>query len=225
MSRISRALGLGLVVCAMAGGPAAADIVNGDFEDGNTGWDVDSDTVGGAIAEVTSDGRLHLNVVHTWYYDNGWTFDGFPFLEEAVAVQNVPADGNGLHAPLGTTQLALDPNIEVTFSDNVPEGTVAGVDLSVTYRLNDGSDNEEPAPGVLGNDEGLIELPGIDVTRPVEIELRTLSMFSPMGLDTAETYTITVDAYLDNFGFVPEPAGLAVLAVGAVGLLRRRRRA
>jgi hypothetical protein len=224
-----------VAVLALGGGAARADIINGDFSEGPDGLDGWVKAVVNppndeslALVKVVG-GRLHVVTSNTYDWDGG---SGEWVLHESdtsavVVIQFVPADGDGFWAPDGTTAIEFDA--EISISGNPAGNTGAGVRFEVNY--NDGKYASAPTgDGRLGDTAGTVrvEMPGLVPNGQVGIDfnLASLSMLNPtpahiFGVDS---FTITVDAYFDNFRFVPEPMSAGMLLVGAAGLVLRRRR-
>jgi len=238
-----RWLGIGVIVCAVTWGAASGDIVNGDFAKGFTdpdvGWEryvlaFPSDT---AVAEVTG-GELHLKTEATWVYDHdSSTWVPATPLGAAIAQvwQQVPADANGFYAPPDTTGLEFDANVSII---DAPGNTSAWLKVFVTYYADLGSggagDNVEPAPEDQALPEGAgtytIDMPGLMAgpdpnNSGIRIDIEAFSYLdSQPDPGLGESYTITIDARLDNFVLIPEPVTVGVLVIGGAGVLLRRRR-
>jgi hypothetical protein len=219
-----------VAVLALGGGAARADIINGDFSNGLDGWvkavvnPAADESL--ALAEVVG-GRLHVRTSNTYNWDEPsqqW------LLQEdnnsaVVVIQFVPADGGGFWAPPGTTAIEFDAVIGI--SSNPAGNTGAGVRFEVNY--NDIYASAPTGDGRLGNTDGTVrvEMPGLVPNGQVGIDfnLASLSMLNttPAHSVGVDSFTITVDAYFDNFRFVPEPMSAGLLLVGAAGLVMRRR--
>jgi hypothetical protein len=219
-----------VAVLALGGGAARADIINGDFSNGLDGWvkAVVNPAADESLALVkVVGGRLHVMTSNTYNWDEPsqqW------LLQEdnnsaVVVIQFVPADGGGFWAPPGTTAIEFDAVIGI--SSNPAGNTGAGVRFEVNY--NDIYASAPTGDGRLGNTDGTVrvEMPGLVPNGQVGIDfnLASLSMLNttPAHSVGVDSFTITVDAYFDNFRFVPEPMSAGLLLVGAAGLVMRRR--
>jgi hypothetical protein len=103
----------------------------------------------------------------------------------------------------------------------------------VRFEVNYNDDKYASAPagdGRLGDTDGTVrvEMPGLvpNGEAGIDFNLASLSMLNttPAHIAGVNSFTITVDAYFDNFRFVPEPMSAGLLLVGAAGLVMRHRR-
>lgn len=222
----------GVVVLAL-GGIARADIVNGGFSSGLSGWQSQVSPLNDeslALVEVVNDqvfgARLHVVTANTYNWDEGksqWLLQETDF-SAAVATQNVPADANDFYAPPGTTALEFDADIEIL---GAPAGNSgAGVLVGVNY--NETRLNEVAGDGLLrdGAARVWIDMPGLVANQPgIDFYIVGTSQLDVTpNPDDEASYTITVNAYFDNFTFVPEPVSASLLLLGGAMLTVRRRR-
>ena len=207
-------------VLALGTSTARADIINGDFSDGlNSGWGIVANPPG--YTEVV-DGRLHIVSYNTYEWNSDVeTWDLQDATESGINVLQSVLQEAGYWAPEGTDAIEFD--VEVTITDNPVGNPGAGTMFAINYGGNAAS------TGLLTDYNGtvLLPLPGLVPNDPGGCQL---SVVSYAGLDVSPdpglgtSYTITVESYFDNFQFVPEPASVLVLAMGALAMIARRRR-
>ncbi len=231
-----------LAVLALGGG-ARADIINGDFSnealDGSAGWVIayasNADPLR-VLVEV-ADGQLHVMTSNTW----NWTVDEYgqngqwvceePVDSAAAIMQVVQPDEYGYYAPANTTAIEFDA--EITISGN-PASNVgpesAGVRFDVQYHNNSGTTGLVPLGDIVPMQTLRVEMPylvansedGIQLILTASSALAVLP--AAPGDDDPLSFTIEVNAYFDNFHFVPEPMSAGLLLAGAALLVLRRRR-
>jgi len=211
-------------VWAFCGVPVArADIINGDFSDGLNGYvsvlDPNDDT-SIALAEVVN-GQLHIRAVNTWTWNDGtqqWEGTGGNF----VKITQTMASDMGFWAPDGTDAIEFDAN--VTIENNPPGNVFAGVKFVVNY--NGKASGKDMMANV--NQKITVDMSDLDPDGEagIDFDLTTYgAVFTPTA-PPETTYDVTVDAYFDNFRFVPEPGSVSLLLLGAAALaVRRRKRA
>lgn len=185
-------------------------LTNGSFTGGSTSpWDIAA-TGDGATYWVEPTYSGSDNVLAMKAVNNADNYS------DVVANGLFEQDGLGNYLPAGTTRLAFLGGIEVLCNDSSePRPTI---DVSVIYSK---VGQMMPAKAILTLTEAdaafgprSLELPDIDVTAAPLLVIRVQNEL---------TSAMTATGYFDNFSFVPEPATMALLAVGVMALTRRRR--
>jgi len=217
--------GVAAAVLALGGGAVRADIVNGDFSQKFTGWDlqvINPSNAPSLALEDANSGRLRLMTSNTWNW-NGST-EQWELQETdasmVMVTQAVPADGGGFYAPPGTT--AVEFEAAITISNNPAGNTGAGVAFQVNYN----GKSAPPGGGLMLDTAGIVHVEMEDLIPNVPVMDFSLTCLSWLNVSPDPTarssYTITVNAYFDNFKFVPEPISAFLLLAGAAGLVARR---
>lgn len=197
----------GLVISV---GAARADVVNGTFSNGLSGWDVSPYGAASYVEAVESYGgvsspmaHLHAHASYTWQ-DGEWTGDyAEAYIQQLFTLTLQP----------GETACALDAAVVKSYGVLPPEVTVmvlgpGGGFEKVTYanwHTYEFSLNEAAA--------------GSTIAVVVNVWAN-----KPSGEgEENETVFQSVDLYIDNIRLVPLPAPAVLLLAGAIVALRRRR--
>jgi len=216
------AAGLCASVLVLLAGPVSADLYNGHFTegvDGLDGWDATPFVLQGqASQQVGSYNPYGTSLPHVLKID-AWNDAGETAFSASTSQYIVVPDGEGMFVPAGTSALSFYGAGEAV----VPTGgSWPEISVSVTYTDTLGTPRTD----------------FYDVTEGDSAwRLRTLSLLSPLdpyqivvvqmtlsGDSVPAGETLTATGYFDDFNFIPEPATMTALGLGAVlGLLRRRR--
>jgi len=240
-----------LLVCAVLAcdAGAAVNIPNGDFEHAGDlmFWlpaelaapPLGGNSPGTATAEEAAapggGDRLHLAAGNsfTWVAENDPQHPDFPGLWQAdqmlasFASASYPYDpGNPsleLLAPSWATALQFEAQVDIR---TIQTGGAPAANVMVEVFYNGGLASESlefDSSSLAGTYQ--IALPGIDTSQPVALAVTATSQadpdaFSPGG--DGEVTWVEAEGWFDDFTFVPEPAGAAMLVVGGLWLRRRR---
>lgn len=211
---------------AVAVATAAGDIQNGDFNSGDDeSWELVAAAAspGSATAEIVDmqnddDPELHLQATEKYVYESeAWQAQ---YGAIASAGQSAVLSG-GLYVPSGTTSIELTVE-SIAISSEVPNAE-AGLQLIVDFTADESGAAVNEILTSLGTHTILLSA-DLDEDEPVTVSLYAAPWLDPAGVEPGDLpVTVSVDAVVDNVQFVPEPASLALLALGGLSLIRRRR--
>ncbi len=239
-SNTFKTLATAAVVVLLCGG-AGADILNGDFSTGDTtDWQVQDSALGtGSASHEIVDYSGNTKTFHgeaeiTYQWDGSqWVLptSGFDF---ATITLIQPQSGVTLDAPNGTTTLSFTA-ATIYKVDDVGDDADGQVSVTLAWeKKTDPSDNDVNFVQI--NDDAFKNYQ-VDITDQNVIDNIDQYKFTvtalvncvrngdePGGENQGDEMKIEIDAYFDDFEFVPEPATVLLLSGGGLITLLRKRR-
>ncbi len=234
---------LATTIIVMACSYARADIINGDFSTGGgstANWDVSDSEFGAGLAshEIVdysdNSDTFHADteIKYNW---NGseWVLPSTIDVATVTLIQ--PESGVMLEAPEDTTKLRFKAS-SVYKRDGIAE-TPTARQISVTLTWEKKTDSSiEDINEVSINDDAFkmyeINITDQNVIDNIEDYKFTITALTnclrnsgePGGQNQGDEMDVEIDAYFDDFEFVPEPAAFALLLGGGLITLLRKRR-
>ena len=237
--------GLAVFVLAVSFAQGAT-IPNGDFSNDNLAgtWDVKG------TAYVTN-GQLYASAtrLYTWS-DNEWTKTPVLAGDAVTTIDSKNIAGGNLEVPVNANALSFDLSLLITHelgydtnNDHIadtwvssnpknPDGS-ASLTVLVTYNVEQGNEESAESNPPFSQDINSMTTYTIDLTDPAfdrEMDSRISIIIDPKlalpdpGLGDPIAQRMTIEAYMDNFQYVPEPMSMTLLLIGGVAAVLKRRK-
>jgi hypothetical protein len=127
-------------------------------------------------------------------------------------------------APFGKDAFQFDASITITGAPVSSEATAEAYVLVIVF-YNDFAASKSKRFYVTENSPNCtFAMPDLIGGSPFNVIISAQSGLDKTNAVPGEDYGITVEGYLDNFAFIPEPATMVLLVAGGAMLLRPRRR-
>ena len=170
------------------------------------------------LAEVVS-GQLHVKAVNNYVWQDPpgeW--------QRAESKLSWVTLGQLGTAPQGKDAFQFDASVTIAGAPASTELTAeAYVEVTVFY--NDLADSVSRKFHATGNHPGFtFQMPGLVADSLFYVTITTQSALDESSALPGQDYNIAVEAYLDNFAFVPEPGTVGLLLAGGLALFGRRGR-
>lgn len=212
--------GLSVTVWALMVSPAAAALLNGDFSSATNNWVFQENPLSGEATDygVTASHQGNSDVLWVSVENSADVSDA------SVSVSNNLVYQDSVWVPTYTTAMEFYAGAD----DSQAGDATWKAEVKLSYFDNGlGAYNVVQSPVTIDSSNaawGLRSFPMPDVNPQSQSLPMILTILVESTNDLSGEDTSTVTAYFDDFTFVPEPGVLGVLALGAIAVVRRRRR-
>ena len=217
MAAVVASVALGVTWIALAATPAGAALINPGFETGDaTGWQSYIDHCA-VVGDGASEGMYYLTALVDWQFLPGVPGIGAGWHWQAGAHQTFSVPDWATWMCVDIRAEGADPaHCGVGLTHATADGLGIDIDFGATVNL----ERTPSVPAPNGFRRYMIDISGAAGLDNVGISVHATGSAPP----TSEPPEGFIEFSVDNIQILPEPATLALVGLGGVGMLARRRR-